>query len=43
MNQRLAMGVGLGKAMFDDDNSENEIKYNKNGDWTIGLIAAYSS
>ena len=42
LNQRLAVGVGLGKAMFDDDNSENEIKYNKNGGWTIGLIGSYS-
>jgi len=29
----------MGKGIFDDDNENNEMRYNKNGGWTIGLLA----
>ena len=36
------MGIGLGKGLFDDDNDDEKMKFNKNGGWTIGLIGVYS-
>ncbi len=38
----FALGVGVGKGLFDDDNETGMLEYNKNGDWTIGLIGVYT-
>ncbi len=40
--KKIAMGIGLGKGLFDDDNDDEKMKFNKNGGWTIGLIGVYS-
>jgi hypothetical protein len=37
---RFALGAGLGKSLFDDDNESNTIKFNKDGGWTIGVVGA---
>ena len=42
INKRIAMGIGLGKGLFDDDNDDQHFQFNKNGGWTIGLIGVYS-
>ena len=42
LNRRIAMGLGLGKGIFDDDNDDKHFQFNKNGGWTIGLIGVYS-
>ncbi|MCK5677836.1 MAG: hypothetical protein KAH72_05110 [Flavobacteriaceae bacterium] len=42
LNRRIAMGLGLGKGIFDDDNEDKHFQFNKNGGWTIGLIGVYS-
>jgi hypothetical protein len=41
-NSRFALGIGLGKGAFDDDNDTGMLEYNKNGDWTIALIGVYT-
>lgn len=38
----FAAGIGIGKGLFDDGNDENNIKYNPEGGWTIGLIGVYT-
>ena len=42
INRKFAFGMGLGKGLFDDDNEEKRIKFNRNGGYTIGLIFVYS-
>ena len=39
---KIALGVGLGKGIFDDDNDNKKFRYNKDGGWTLGLIGVYS-
>ncbi len=38
----FAMGIGIGKGFFDDNNEEKQMKFNKNGSWTMGLIGVYT-
>lgn len=39
---KFVLGLGIGKGLFDDDNETNNLKFNKNGGWTVGLIAVYT-
>lgn len=39
---KLAIGVGIGKGLFDTDNSEGKLKYTTSGNLTVGLLAAYT-
>lgn len=41
-NQKVAMGIGIGKGLFDDDNNVKKIEFNKNGGWTMAIIGVYS-
>jgi len=42
LNKRIAIGVGVGKGLFDDDNDHKSFQFNKNGGLTLGLIGVYS-
>lgn len=42
ISPRLAAGIGLGKGMFDDDNSTGTIKYTSEGNLTVGLLCVYT-
>ena len=39
---KFVMGLGAGKGLFDDDNDSGNLKLNKNGSWTVGLIGVYT-
>ncbi len=39
---KFVMGLGAGKGLFDDDNETGNLKFNKNGGWTVGLIGVYT-
>lgn len=42
LKQNIALGLGLGKGLFDDDNENKTVKYNKDGGWTVGLIGVFT-
>lgn len=42
ISPRLAAGIGLGKGMFDDDNSTGTFKYTSQGNLTVGLLCVYT-
>jgi len=42
ISSKFAMGIGAGKGLFDDDNETGDLKFNKNGSWTLGLIGVYT-
>ena len=42
LTPKFVLGLGLGKGLFDDDNDMGNLKLNKNGDWTVGLIGVYT-
>lgn len=42
LNSRIALGLGLGKGLFDDDNETSHLKLNTNGSYTLGLIGVYT-
>jgi len=39
---KFVLGLGVGKGLFDDDNATGNLKLNKNGSWTVGLIGVYT-
>jgi long-subunit fatty acid transport protein len=39
---KFVLGLGVGKGLFDDGNESGKLEFNKNGDWTIGLIGVYT-
>lgn len=40
--RRFALGLGVGVGLFDTENPEQKMKFNKNGSWTVGLIGVYT-
>jgi hypothetical protein len=42
ISPRLAAGIGIGKGMFDDDNSTGTIKYTSEGNLSVGLLCVYT-
>jgi long-subunit fatty acid transport protein len=42
LTSRFALGLGLGKGLFDDDNDTGNLGFNKNGGYTAGLIGVYT-
>jgi hypothetical protein len=42
LTPKIVLGLGLGKGLFDDDNDSGDLKINKNGSWTVGLIGVYT-
>ena len=42
ISPRLAAGIGIGKGMFDDDNSTDNMKYTSEGNLTVGLLCVYT-
>jgi hypothetical protein len=41
VNKNLAFGFGIGKGMWDTDNSEKKMKFTTSGNLTIGILASY--
>ncbi len=39
---KFVLGLGIGKGLFDDDNDTGNLKFNKNGGYTVGLIGVYT-
>ncbi len=39
---KFVLGFGIGKGFFDDDNDTGNLKFNKNGGYTVGLIGVYT-
>jgi hypothetical protein len=42
ISPRLAAGIGVGKGMFDDDNSSGNMQYTSEGNLTVGLLCVYT-
>jgi len=42
LNSRMAVGVGIGKGLWDTDNTDQILKYTSSGNITIGVLWAYS-
>ncbi len=42
LSPKFVLGLGVGKGLLDDDNSSGNMKYNKNGGWTAGLLGVYT-
>lgn len=42
ISPRLAAGIGIGKGMFDDDNSSGKFTYTSQGNLTVGLLCVYT-
>ena len=42
ISPRLAAGIGVGKGMFDDDNSSGNMQYTSEGNLTVGLLSVYT-
>ena len=42
LTPRFAIGAGIGKGLFDTDNSEGKLKYTNSGNLTIGLLGSYT-
>ena len=41
VSRNLAFGFGIGKGMWDTDNSEKKMKFTTSGNLTIGILASY--
>ncbi len=39
---KFVLGFGIGKGLFDDDNETGNLQFNKNGGFTVGLLAVYT-
>ena len=42
LTSKFVVGLGLGKGQYDDDNEKANLQFNKNGDYTVGLIGVYT-
>ncbi len=39
---KFVLGFGIGKGLFDDENETGNMQFNKNGGFTVGLLAVYT-
>jgi hypothetical protein len=42
LTPKLAMGIGIGKGLFDTDNPGQELKFTTSGNVTIGLLGSFT-
>ena len=41
-SRRLAIGAGVGKGLWDTDNSEEKMKFTSKGNLTVGILCSYT-
>jgi hypothetical protein len=42
LTSKFVVGLDLGKGLYDDENEKGNLEFNKNGDYTAGLIGVYT-